>query len=335
MSTIKREKFIDIAKGIGILLVILGHLNTGGQYSRNLIYAFHMPLFFLLSGVFSNTNIEFKQYFLKNLKRIYVPFATFLGIDLLFSLLIAIFNNSNIASILYNYLHSFFGVRFFISNRPLWFLFALFFIQTVYYYISKSNFLKLLAIALGVFVVATCKVFEYKHGVMYIIALPCLSFYVLGDIFRTYILTLSEKVNAHKLKYIFATTLLLFVFVFTSIQNETVDMSKYVYGNWMLFFTGALLGSFVLLVISVFFSNSKLLTKWLTFFGENTIIILVTHYYLCRILLPSLMTRFGMREYLYSTTTQIVVFILVAAWMVPTIRFSDRNLKLIFGKRKG
>ncbi len=47
---------IDIAKGIGIILVILGHLIKnynnilfGGIHDW--IYSFHMPLFFILSGM--------------------------------------------------------------------------------------------------------------------------------------------------------------------------------------------------------------------------------------------------------------------------------------------
>lgn len=41
-----RDQTLDIAKGIGILLVVVGHIYTYNQ----LIYLFHMPLFFVLSG---------------------------------------------------------------------------------------------------------------------------------------------------------------------------------------------------------------------------------------------------------------------------------------------
>lgn len=50
-----RNKTIDIAKGLGILLVVLGHswmvLDEKGEMFR-VIFSFHMPLFFFLSGVF-------------------------------------------------------------------------------------------------------------------------------------------------------------------------------------------------------------------------------------------------------------------------------------------
>ena len=48
----RRIVYIDIAKGIGILLVALAHADISlfSPYLHQLIYAFHMPLFFLVSG---------------------------------------------------------------------------------------------------------------------------------------------------------------------------------------------------------------------------------------------------------------------------------------------
>ena len=59
-----RLPWVDVGKGIGILLVVYGHA-TGGLISARLlsgdglaaasfyaIYTFHMPLFFFLSGLF-------------------------------------------------------------------------------------------------------------------------------------------------------------------------------------------------------------------------------------------------------------------------------------------
>lgn len=47
----KRDLTIDIAKGICIFLVVLGHCHNAG-FIRHYIYLFHMPLFFFLSGMF-------------------------------------------------------------------------------------------------------------------------------------------------------------------------------------------------------------------------------------------------------------------------------------------
>lgn len=49
----KRDSVIDIAKGIGIFLVVFGHVPLPMDLITP-IYLFHMPLFFFLSGMFSS-----------------------------------------------------------------------------------------------------------------------------------------------------------------------------------------------------------------------------------------------------------------------------------------
>lgn len=45
----KRIEWVDIAKGIAIVLVCLGHRNVPGWLTK-WIYSFHMPAFFFLAG---------------------------------------------------------------------------------------------------------------------------------------------------------------------------------------------------------------------------------------------------------------------------------------------
>ena len=46
----KRLDWIDIAKGIAIILVIVGHTVPNPSPLRHAIFSFHMPLFFILAG---------------------------------------------------------------------------------------------------------------------------------------------------------------------------------------------------------------------------------------------------------------------------------------------
>ena len=52
--------WIDSAKAIGIILIIVGHLSYGSSLSwiNKLIYSFHVPLFFMLSGIVFHTHLE-------------------------------------------------------------------------------------------------------------------------------------------------------------------------------------------------------------------------------------------------------------------------------------
>ena len=57
--------FLDLTKVIATFLVILGHLYPFEAPARPFIFAFHMPVFFLVSGVFHNVTgkINWKRYF--------------------------------------------------------------------------------------------------------------------------------------------------------------------------------------------------------------------------------------------------------------------------------
>lgn len=77
--TSKRVEWIDCAKGIAILLTIIGHSVSYGLYGstlRGLIFSFHMPLFFILSCTTyrCSTNVlEFKKKFIRGIKHLLGP----------------------------------------------------------------------------------------------------------------------------------------------------------------------------------------------------------------------------------------------------------------------
>lgn len=58
-----RSTYWDTVKGVLILLVVFGHCGTAlGSGLLSAIYAFHMPLFILVSGYFSKKTHTFKEY---------------------------------------------------------------------------------------------------------------------------------------------------------------------------------------------------------------------------------------------------------------------------------
>lgn len=72
----KRIEYIDIARGIGILLVVLGHNDFAlvSPFAYKVIYSFHMPLFFFLSGYFINAAIGFWKFFIKRFNTLLKPY---------------------------------------------------------------------------------------------------------------------------------------------------------------------------------------------------------------------------------------------------------------------
>jgi fucose 4-O-acetylase-like acetyltransferase len=74
----ERELPVDIAKGIGIVLVVLGHTVAcwGGEleYLHRFIYSFHMPLFLGISGMHKSTRSSLVSFTVSKLERFIIPF---------------------------------------------------------------------------------------------------------------------------------------------------------------------------------------------------------------------------------------------------------------------
>ena len=66
-------QWIDVAKGIAIIFVVLGHCVSGQTFIW--VYSFHIPLFFFISGYLSinSMGLGWKEYTLKKATRILWP----------------------------------------------------------------------------------------------------------------------------------------------------------------------------------------------------------------------------------------------------------------------
>lgn len=83
-----RVKWLDIAKGMGMLLVVMGHVLTtpvreasdAGMYLYTLIYYFHMPFMFYLSGVSYRLaadrygQMQWQDFFKKKFLKLMIPY---------------------------------------------------------------------------------------------------------------------------------------------------------------------------------------------------------------------------------------------------------------------
>ena len=69
-----RYTFIDASRGWGIILVIFGHLLVAETPLYTVIYSFHMPFFFLISGMFVKPQLPFRKYVWKYTKKLLFPF---------------------------------------------------------------------------------------------------------------------------------------------------------------------------------------------------------------------------------------------------------------------
>ena len=134
-------------KGIALILMMYDHLVRTQDGVHQFIYSFHMPLFFILAGIFAK-NISaiqsFKEYTRKNAKRLLLPYVvTFLmlcawgGIQAIAKQDVGFFMKqffSMITATIDGY-ESPWGL---IYAGPLWFLIALFWVRELFYGIQRA-----------------------------------------------------------------------------------------------------------------------------------------------------------------------------------------------------
>lgn len=129
----KRLIWIDIAKGIGLFLVILGHMPSLPEWFRLWIFSFHMPLFFFLSGYTSKSSEDTPLviFLKKAIKRYLLPYYLYSGIVILFKFICVNTDSRSVQDILYD---TFIGQG---GNHILWFFFAMFWINIISYAINR------------------------------------------------------------------------------------------------------------------------------------------------------------------------------------------------------
>ncbi len=83
----KRKMYIDIAKGIGISFVVFAHIYQNFDKGINqIIYSFHMPLFFVLSGLLF-CFCRGKELIMKRVRSILVPYIFWAVLSVLYWLI--------------------------------------------------------------------------------------------------------------------------------------------------------------------------------------------------------------------------------------------------------
>ena len=140
----KREEWVDTLKGIGILLVIVGHTNSP---FFKLIYGFHMPLFFMISGFLYNEKSKKNgliNSIKKDAKRYLYPYFILSGLNLIISFLFEILKNGVSVSLfnmtgkwIFGILWSYGNAAYLPNCTPLWFFVGLFFARILLYLILK------------------------------------------------------------------------------------------------------------------------------------------------------------------------------------------------------
>lgn len=264
----EEKKYYDeltILKGIGIILVVLGHSfvfrkftitnnNLINKYIHDTIYSFHMPLFFIVAGFLTNSykdNLN-KKFYISKIKRLLIPY---IFINIIDAIPRHLFNN-----LVNNKSNGILRIIFY-SGVTTWFIYTLFILFLIFpiieKYIIKRDKYYLFGIVLFIL-----NLFEIGSNIKIftIDRLIYMSFYFyIGYLSKNYY----EKINNSilKIKIFYIVTVIIFI-LFGSLYNQ--------------FILTKILFPFLGIIAFWYFSmkikeNKNKIYEFLIFCGENSL----------------------------------------------------------------
>lgn len=226
----KRMTDVDIVKSIGIILMVMGHIEFGTVLDFY-IHSFHMPLFFLMSGyLYRDKKIRFTEFTLQKIRTLLVPYICVGLVHYIIKIPYIIYTKDNLLSPILNLLFD--NSDGLPIAGALWFLTAIFFSYELMYVVRMISSL----IAQVIIVVLIVVSGYFLSG---IVTLPwsltqsfvCFGFMYLGwlvrekgqNIFKTIIIPIIALIGG----FIIATF------------NSPINVRTSHYGNLFLFYCAA------------------------------------------------------------------------------------------------
>ena len=313
----KRIEALDIAKGIGIILVIIGHMSS--SYLRDWIYSFHMPLFFIISGICFNTEKypSFLPLLKQRVRTLAIPTIALYFIVLLLETLTGIKG--------FDLQQQLKGVH----PGVLWFLITLLFSELLYFPLSKLTFLWRIPI---LFVLVSTGVFFARNHITTFFDLTniffCTALYGLGNLFSSSIPSALEHIKELNKYIIISSTTFAFVFplLLITTYKEAFDLaSNFIPSPVILYTLSAVTCTFAVIILSTIIPFQKLLR----FFGRNTLILLAFHP-----LIIAISSR-HIAPYFHSHLIyKVIELVLVFSGSCAFIPIFNRYIPWAIGKRK-
>ncbi len=271
-----RLNYIDIARGIAIILMVLGHIHHIPL--RTFIFSFHMPLFIIVSGMFFNTKENLKDIVKKIVKNLFIPYM--LAIWFTHILNFIFYKQSiNVITITIQIFCAFSNKKIFNNVDTvgaLWFIPFLIVCKFCFYFInkfSKENDLLngVICTAFTLFGIYLGEIHLYLPWSIDV-AFASMIFYYFGYILKKY--ELLDK-NLHNVKVLLYTFLIYEICLFFG-QIELATRS-YPYG--FICYITAMCGTIIIFGLSnLLEKTTNYISRILQWYGKNSLYILLFHH---------------------------------------------------------
>lgn len=321
--------FLDFTKVLGLYLMILGHGNMVSDELRVYIYSFHMPLFFIISGLLTKDKVEYNTLKVTT-KSLLVPYIIMNIICLMIFIVSEYFKGAFDFVILKQHLFAILlGVGYDTHTlkpvcTPMWFFYSLFIVKNLYAVLPKGNISKIIQVILCVAFVMVLKHFQYDTYIPVDSALLAYPFFIIGTSIRSY-------VNYQfKIWHVIIATAMLIIAYFVSKFNGRCDIDTMRYGRCLFLFiyTGTVSTISILVITSFIGSKLSCLDTWSKIICEGAPIIVGLNIFVIHIF-KSVLSKLT-----WNNIYGILGGILIMLMFYPVILLSKRYFPSILGYRK-
>lgn len=290
-----RVKYIDLAKALGMLTIVWAHIMLTGV-TFEAAYAFHIPLFFFLSGItFKRHKYTTWGSFLKSrFLSLMLPYAIFSVATWLLWIAYNLILQNPVDNFFYPLLQTVLAQGsdgFLEHNPPLWFVPCLMIVEILYFFISKTkNWLNVticvLCAIIGYLMLNVALPFDFTLLPWSIeSALSALIFYAAGNLITTrfgimWVPNIAQKKRLLTVGVILILTVLLF---FVAPLNGHISLGSNSLGHSvLLFYLLAFCGTFSTLLFAALLEDVslpglKLITRFLCWVGRNSFYFMALH----------------------------------------------------------
>lgn len=351
MTDTKRISYLDMARGIGMILVVMGHVTYINPNLRHFITAFHMPLFFLISGMLLDIKKEEeKNYILllrKKLQRIMIPYVVFSLASFVIEstrILIKGLDEWNVV------LRQLFQSCCLQGVSTLWFLPALLMSELLFVGIRKKTkhigtILITIGIVVGCYLLnnyeqifyqyhAVSRFYRLLHDVcsMIIRNLFCVGFIGIGYYMSHWLI----KHIQNSIQVLVALLMCAAIGYIAIVNNGTVDLRFMQINLLTLYIFGSIGGGMTVVLLCkcmqrVWFFPFK---RVLEFYGRNSLIIMVTHMDFRVLYISILVAQQIFNRIQVHSLFCILIVVLVFVSEIPLIWFINSYMPIILGKMK-
>ena len=348
-----RNETIDIAKGIGILSVVLCHnwIASNNHELYRVIYSFHMPLFFFISGIFFNPNSAFKPFVFNKFQGLIKPYFVVLLTLFLFNYIFNIATKTSFDNTRY-FFKLLYGSSSTLNWAPLWFLPHLFLVFIagwfVHHYIFRRlqhTFYKLIFLIIMLLVgILTIHTFwlapidpfglnsilynkNLLHGLPFdidiiLVTLPFLLFGVLS----------AKKMQYFQLNIVYTVLALIIFIALHYSYNYSIALHLRQYDDLIVSTLQIITGIYLVFSMASLCTKYKILSEVLSYLGQASLFILIFHYPIQRFIIFNM--QYHLPQFKPHVALAAMVISIICSVILWQITQNYSWLKMIFLPKK-